>query len=159
MFNMATTLIVSWNVWGVHDPLKRTDKLLSKEISSVHNRPTGNSPYKGYSGIFAWVGKAYHSTHSGYSRRVIMLIHKSLAYQEIDSVVDPMGQYVFLCCRLFTLNVIITFVYIPLHFLERYYSSFCPTWLTSLKYPPWSWETLTVTWIPGWIGTLWSSLP
>lgn len=62
---------------------------------------------------YSWVGKVYHSTHSAYSHRVSVLIHKSLAYQEIDSVVDPMGQYVFLYCRLFTITVIIAFVYIP----------------------------------------------
>lgn len=62
---------------------------------------------------YPWVGKAYHSTHSAYSRRVSVLIHKSLAYQELDPMIDPLVRYVFLYCRLFTLTVIIAFMYIP----------------------------------------------
>lgn len=59
------------------------------------------------------VGKAYHSTHSAYSCGVSVLIHKSLAFQVLDSLIDPLGCCVFLHCKLFTLTLIIAFVYIP----------------------------------------------
>lgn len=62
---------------------------------------------------FSWVGKAYYSTHTTYSRGVSVLVHKSLAYQEMDAVMDSLGRYVFLYCKVFTVTVIFAFVYIP----------------------------------------------
>lgn len=62
---------------------------------------------------FRWVDKAYHFTHTACSRGVSVLIHGSLDYQELDSVVDTEGRYVTLHCRLFSLKCILAFVYIP----------------------------------------------
>lgn len=62
---------------------------------------------------YPWMGKAYHSTHSAYSHGVSVLIHKTLAYQEIDSLVDSSGCFIFLFCKLYTLTLILAFVYIP----------------------------------------------
>ena len=113
---MATTPIVTWNVRGVHDPLKRTmirsglKKFLPAIVGLQETHLTKDTV--GCLG-FSWVGKAYHSTHTSYSRGVSVLIHRSLAYQEMDAVVDALGRYVFLYCKLFTVTMILAFVYIP----------------------------------------------
>lgn len=113
---MVSTPIVSWNVRGVNDPLKRV--MISSGLRKFHpaiialqethllGDNVGCLQY-------AWVGKSYHSTHTAYSRGVSVLIHKALAYQELDSLVDGAGRYVFIYCKVYTLTLIIAFIYIP----------------------------------------------
>lgn len=81
---------------------------------------------------YAWVGKAYHSTYSAFFRRLSVLIHKALAYQELDSLIDISGRFVFLYCKIYSVTMILVFVYIPPHSHRRCYSYCCLTWLTNL---------------------------
>lgn len=62
---------------------------------------------------YAWVGKAYHSTHTSYLRGVSVMIHNSVDFQEFDVCVDDEGRYVFLHCRVGKLNCILACVYVP----------------------------------------------
>lgn len=114
--------VVSWNVRGLGDPLKRT--IVSTSIrkylpaicalQEIHLSPDTWSCLN-----FRWVGRAYHSTHPLFSRGVSVLIHSALDYQELDSVVDSEGRYVILYCRLFSLKCILAFVYIPPPYSHR----------------------------------------
>lgn len=70
---MADIPLVSWNVRGLHSPLKRTmiRMCLKKYIPGIlcyqETHLTADTvSFLGYS----WVGKAYHSTHTSYSRGV-----------------------------------------------------------------------------------------
>lgn len=44
---------------------------------------------------YPWVGKEYHSTYSAYSHGVSVLVHKALAFQDLDSMVDSLGCFCF----------------------------------------------------------------
>lgn len=101
---------------GVNDPLKRTmistclrkfhPAIIGLQETHLQGDTVGFLPY-------AWVGKAYHSTYSAFSRGVSVLIHKALAYQELDSLIDVSGRFIFLYCKLYTISLILAFVYIP----------------------------------------------
>ena len=113
---MSNTPIVTWNVRGVNDPLKRV--MITAGLKKFHPAVIGLQEthlQKDTVGFlqYAWVGKAYHSTYSAFSRGVSVLIHKALAYQEIDSLIDVSGRFVFLYCKLYMLTLILAFVYVP----------------------------------------------
>lgn len=113
---MTTVTVLSWNVRGLHDPLKRTmvSSLLRKHLPAICALQETHLTKDSLSCIgFRWVGKAYHSTHTSYSRGVSVLVHSSIEYVELGSEIDQEGRYVFLLCRLSTLKCILAFVYVP----------------------------------------------
>lgn len=102
---MASTPIMSWNVQGVNDPLKRT--MISTVMRRIHPAIIGLQETHLQDNTvsflqYAWVGKAYHSTYSAFSRGVSVLIHKAIAYQELDSLIDISGRFIFLHCKIYT---------------------------------------------------------
>lgn len=112
---MSSTPIVSWNVRDVNDPLKSS---ISPGMRKFHLAIIGlqETQLQGDTVSFlqyAWVGKAYHSTYYTFSRGASALIHKALAYQELDSLIDISGRFLFLYCKLYTITLILAFVYIP----------------------------------------------
>lgn len=60
-----------------------------------------------------WVGHHYHATHSGYSRGVSILVHKSLNFELLDIKIDPEGRYILLHAILDTVEMVIVGVYLP----------------------------------------------
>lgn len=113
---MTTVTVLSWNVRGLQDPLKRTmvSSLLRKHLPAVCALQETHLTADSVScRNFRWVGKAYHSNHTSYSRGVSVLIHSSIDYEELGSEIDEDGRYVFLLCKLFTFKCILAFVYVP----------------------------------------------
>ena len=113
---MAKVSIVSWNVRGMHSPLKRTMLLmcLKKYLPGVICFQETHLTVETVCFLkYAWVGKAYHSTHTSFSRGVSVLVHSALDFQEIDSAIDPEGRYVFIHCKMGNLICVIACVYIP----------------------------------------------
>lgn len=107
---MTTVPLVSWNIRGVNDPVKRTmvSTALRKHLPVVcalqetHLVPETLSCLN-----FAWAEWAYHSTHTSYSRGVSVLIHCSPDFQLLDKRIDSEARYVFLLCRIFQLTCIL----------------------------------------------------
>lgn len=60
-----------------------------------------------------WVGHHYHATHSGYARRVSILVHKSSNFELLDVRIDPKGRYILLHTILDTVEMVIVGVYLP----------------------------------------------
>lgn len=138
--------VVSWNIRGLGDPLKCTmvSTSLRKYLPAIcalqetHLIPDSLSCLK-----FRWVGKSYHCTHPSFSRGVSVLIHGSLDYQELDSVVDTEG-YVILHCQMFSLKLYISHLRIVIRSCGRCWNF---SWIIEM-YLCISWVTLTVTWTP-----------
>lgn len=114
---MTAVPIVSWNVRGLHNPLKRSMffSLMRKYLSAICvlqeiNLTTDTLSCLGYS----WVGWAFHSTHTSYSSWVSVLVHLTLDFQVYDKQVDTEGHYVILLYMpYFQVKCIVAFVYIP----------------------------------------------
>lgn len=113
---MTTVTVLSWNIRGLQDPLKRTmvSSLLRKRLPAICALQETHLTADSLSCInFRWVGRAYHSTHTSYSRGVSVLVPGSIDFVELDSELDDEGRYVFLCCKLFSFKCILAFVYVP----------------------------------------------
>lgn len=111
-----TVPIVSWNISGLHDPLKRTmvSTALCKHLPAICALQETHLTSETVSCLnFAWVGKAYHSIHTNYSRGVSVLIPGSLDIQELGHSMDTEGRYVFLVCRIYNLQCILAIIYNP----------------------------------------------
>lgn len=144
---MTAVPIVSWNVRGLHNPLKRTmiSMMLRKHLPAkcafqeMHLTPDTLS-FLGYS----WVGWAFHSTHTSYLRGVSILEHRDLDCHVLDKQIDSEGWYVLLVCRIFLVKCILPFVYIPPPYNSTVLRNVLISWDT-LGFP-WIWlETLTAT--------------
>lgn len=115
-YNTMTDIpLITWNVRGLHDPLKRA------KVSSVLRRY--HPAIKGLQEThlttktlrcmnYSWAQQVYHSSHTTYSRGVCVLIHKALDYHELAKASNPEGRYIFLHCKLFTLTCVLAVVYI-----------------------------------------------
>lgn len=114
--------MISWNVRGLNSPLKRTMTFACLKkfypavlcLQETHLTTETKSSLK-----YAWIGWAYHSTHTSFSRGVSVVVHRSLDYQEYASKIDPEGSFVFLHCRIGILKCILACVYIPPPFDAR----------------------------------------
>lgn len=73
-------------IWRTRSPLTRDARMAAQQVIQANNRADDIENHK-----------AYHSTPSSYSRGVSVLIHKTLVYQELDSIVDSFDRFVFLC--------------------------------------------------------------
>lgn len=62
---------------------------------------------------YSWLLGSYHSTHTSYSCRVSVLIHRALAFRELSSRVVPDSSFVFLYCDLYAITTVLAFVFIP----------------------------------------------
>ena len=113
---MAKVSIVSWNVRGMHSPLKRTMLFMCLKFflpGVICFQETHLTAETVCFLKYMWVGKAYHSTHTSFSRGVSVLVHNALDFQEIDSAADSEGRYVFIHCKIGTLICVLACVYIP----------------------------------------------
>lgn len=143
---MAAVPIVSWNIRGLQNPLKWTmvSTALWRHLPAICALQETHLTEDTLSCLnFAWLGWAFHSTHTSFSRGVSVLIHRTLDFQVFDKLMDTEGRYVFLMCHIFKLKCILAFVYVP--------PLFNPEVLrTLLTYHCTVWETLVAILIQAW---------
>lgn len=118
----GSSSLISWNVRGMNSPLKRTMIFTCLKkfypaiicLQETHLTAETKSCLK-----YTWIGWAYHSTHTSFSRGVSVVIHRSLDYQEYASKIDSEGRFVFLHCRIGILHCVLACVYVPPPFDAR----------------------------------------
>lgn len=59
------------------------------------------------------MGRHFHATHSGYSRGVSILIHKSINFELLDVKLDPEGGYVLLHAYIDMVEMVVVGLYLP----------------------------------------------
>lgn len=125
---MASVSVMSWNVWGLNSATKRSlvFKYLQRynphicvfqETHLIGNRILGLKR--------AWVGAHYHSTFSNYARGVSILVHKSLPLQIMNIRTDPGGRFVIIHVVVYTKQMVLVGLYIPLLQLCNCYMTLC----------------------------------
>lgn len=113
---MASLSLITWNVRGLNSKIKHSLVFTYLKKYHPHICILQETPLTG-SRILAlkkpWVGSYYHSTYFSYSRRVCVLVHKSLQFDLFDLHLDTEGRYVVLHALCNNLDLIIVGLYIP----------------------------------------------
>lgn len=92
-----TLKIRSWNMRGIHKPIKRKKILsfLKKEhralLQETHLSTNEHSKLKR-----DWVGQVFSSSFTSKSRGVAILVNKHLPLSDVKTVSDKSGRYVML---------------------------------------------------------------
>lgn len=113
---MCTVALFSWNVRGIQSPLKCTmvTTILKKYSPAIYVLQDTHLVLETVSRMgFSWVGWAYHSTHTSYSRGVSVLVHCAVDFQMIDKLIDTEGRYVIILCKIHNLKCILAAIYVP----------------------------------------------
>lgn len=108
--------LCSWNVRGIHHPVKRKKILtyLKKEgvkiafLQETHLRDTEHIKLKR-----EWVGQVLFSSFASNSRGVCILIHKSLPFKVEKCIQDVGGRYVIVKGLLFGKYITLMNMYCP----------------------------------------------
>lgn len=113
---MAPLRVLSWNVRGLADKIKRSlvfdyIKKYNPHICILQETHLVGS--KIMSLRRPWVGRHFHATHSGYSRGVSILIHKSLQFELLDVKLDPGGRYILIHAIIDTVEMVLVGIYLP----------------------------------------------
>ena len=111
-----TLKICSWNVGGIHNPIKRKKILsfLKKErvhialLQETHLSANEHSKLKR-----DWVGQVFSSSFTSKSRGVAILINKRLPLSDVQTISDKSGRYVMLKGHLHGQLVSFLNVYFP----------------------------------------------
>lgn len=102
--------LIFWNVRGLHRPLVNT--VFCKYQPAICELQEAHFMKKILSCLrYFWTGYAYHSVYSSIFRGVSILLHRSLDFQELASIVDVKGSYIFIHCKLYTVTCILAMVY------------------------------------------------
>lgn len=113
---MASLKFLTWNVRGMREKFKRAAvfTFLKKQhadiIALVETHVEGSVQMALRR---PWVGWAYHSTHTSYSRGVSVLIARSVHFELCELSTDPLGRYVFILAKLYGEPLLIMAFYIP----------------------------------------------
>lgn len=108
--------ICSWNVGGIHNPIKRKKILsfLKKEgahialLQETHLSANEHSKLKR-----DWVGQVFSSSFTSKSRGVAILINKHLPLSDVQTISDKSGRYVMLKGHLHGQLVSLLNIYFP----------------------------------------------
>jgi len=108
--------IVSWNVKGLNQPVKRKKTLthlknLGIGIAFLQETHLKNPEYLRLK--CGWVGQLFHSTFQGKARGVAILINKNVPFTPSSSILDPNGRFVIVTGKLYDNEVILANVYAP----------------------------------------------
>lgn len=114
---MASSInIITWNVKGLNNPIKRKKVLTHLKnknadivfIQETHLKTSDSSRLKS-----GWEGQFFHSSFQKKARGTAILIHKRIPFTASSVLADPSGRYVIVIGTLFHLNVILSNIYAP----------------------------------------------
>lgn len=91
--------VCSWNVGGIHSPIKRKKILSFLKKEKVHVallQETHLSPDEHMKLRRDWVGQVFHSSFTSKSRGVTILINKHFPLVDIEFISDKLGRYIML---------------------------------------------------------------
>ena len=110
-----TLKMCSWNVGGVHNPIKRKKILSSLKKEHVHIALLQEThPANEHLKLKRdWVGQVFSSSFTSKSRGVAILIHKHLPLSDVQTVSDKSGRYVMIRGRLHGQLVSFLNIYFP----------------------------------------------
>lgn len=100
---MATLKLLTWNVRGIRDPVKRSAvfSLLKKQRADVVVLVETHTEGPMHRALtHPWIGWVFHSVHTSHSRRVSISIARTTHFELQGSEIDPMGRYVLLKAKL-----------------------------------------------------------
>lgn len=108
--------LLTWNVHGLRDKLKRTAalsflKTQHADILVLLETHVEGSMQQALQ--HPWIGWAFHATHTSYSRGVSVLMSESVFFAIQTVVTDPQGRYVFLYGKIAGKLLLILAWYVP----------------------------------------------
>ena len=114
--NLNSVTVSSWNVSGLHSPVKRTRILshlakLNSEIALLQE--THLTQFEASKLKQKWVGQVFHAGYDSKSRGVTILVHKKTPFVLHSSIVDPEGRYIIIDGLLYNEPIVIVNVYGP----------------------------------------------
>ena len=121
---------VSWNVKGLNKFSKMSRimshlQFLKADIAfleETHLTPSDVPRLKR-----GWVGHLFHSNYSCKARGAAILIRKGIAFELLNSIVDPHGRYIIVSCTIENNPVVLACVYAPnwddSQFISRFFSA------------------------------------
>lgn len=96
--NMSSLKVVSYNVKGLHSPMKRKEilnqlKKYNCQIAYLQETHLSDSEHDKLKK--SWADKVYYSSHqSGRKRGVAILIHRQINFTQLTIHKDPEGRYI-----------------------------------------------------------------
>lgn len=108
---------VSWNCKGLNGTLKR-NKILTyiKGLGADMFLQETHLKNRDHTSLHkAWIGHIFHSSFNSKSRRVAVLIRKSVPFILTGSILDHQGRYVIVTGKLCDSPVILANIYAPNH--------------------------------------------
>uniref|UniRef100_A0AAQ6AKY8 Reverse transcriptase domain-containing protein n=1 Tax=Amphiprion ocellaris TaxID=80972 RepID=A0AAQ6AKY8_AMPOC len=117
MANPSTSLkVCSWNVGGIHSPIKRKKILNYLKKENIHVALLQETHLTSDEHLKLkrdWVGQVFYSSFTSRSRGVAILIHKHLPLTNTQSVCDKSGRYLLLKGTLHSKPISFLNVYFP----------------------------------------------
>lgn len=112
----ASTVLVSWNVRGLNQPVKRSkvfshlNKLKAEVVYLQETNLLNKDQAKLCRGGFT---QMFHSDFSHKSRGVTILLHKNVLFEVSNVIKDKNGRYVIVQGKLFNRPVVLANIYAP----------------------------------------------
>ncbi len=100
-----TLKFVSFNVNGLNGPVKRKRLLtyLKKlKVDIAFTQETHLTSQEHQKLKREWVGQVISSSFNSRARGVAISVNKNTLLEVIDTIIDPLGRYVFVNCRIFS---------------------------------------------------------
>lgn len=96
MTTTASLKVCSWNVHGIHNPIKRKKicYLKRERVQIALLQETYLTESEHLKLKRDWVGQVYHASFNSRSTGVAILLHKSLPLTEVEVQSDKLGRYV-----------------------------------------------------------------
>ena len=113
---MTSIKFLTWNVRGVRNKIKRTAALAYLKAQKANIMALTETHVTGHLQAALkrpWIGWAYHSTHTSFSRGVSLLVTKATPFELLLLESDQQGKYVFVHARVGGINMLLIVCYIP----------------------------------------------
>lgn len=114
--NVGNIRFVSWNVRGIHNPVKRSRvfahlKSLGSDIiflQETHLRTTDHGKLKK-----TWIGQTFSSKSEYRTRGAAILVRRGISFIPLSTISDTRGRYVIVAGELYGARVVLANVYGP----------------------------------------------
>lgn len=122
---MSNTKLITWNVKGINNVVKRRKVLSSLKKEGAHIaliQETHLSDLEHVKLRRDWVGQVFYSSFNSKSRGVAILLHKRLPFTLEKCIKDNEGRYVIISGFLYGERLILGCIYSPNTFEASFYS-------------------------------------
>lgn len=128
--------LISWNVKGLNDHVKRNKVLLHLKVGSAFLQETHLRDSVCARVQRGWVGQMFHSCFQAKARGVTILVKKNIPFEQSNVIKDRNGCCIIVSGKLYNSQVVLANIYAPnsddIAFLECFFSLLSLTWAHTL---------------------------